>query len=409
MLRSRSIREGSVGLLIIVGLFLFGGLVFWLRNGQLGRSSYKIKIRFPDAYGLQVGSNVRYRGVEVGQITNLKARSNYVEVTAEISPATLPITRDIEITTNRSGFIGQTFVDIIPQSELSTDAVSFSPLRSNCQSTQTIVCEGDTLNGESGVSFEQLLPSTLRLTELYSSPEFYENLNGAIANVSVTAAEVTKLSGELVKLSDNLNRQLADFSVKTSDLVVTADRTANNINRLATDLDKLVVDNRATISRTLTSFNNTSDRLNDLIVTLNPAVEQLNSGLAATNTKQLFQNIEILTANGAETFANLRSFTGAFSNESNILILQETLDSARVTFANTQKLTSDLDELIGDPDLRKNLRDLIDGLGNLVSFTDELDREIKAAQMAKIQNNSYIKNTKPNFSFDKQKLTEFDE
>jgi len=256
------------------------------------------------------------------------------------------------------------------------DPIASTPLKSNCQSTQTIICDGDIRDGESSVSFEQLLPSTLRLTELYSSPEFYENLNSAIANVGTTAAEITKLSDELVRLSDNINRQFEDFAVKTSTLVVSINQTADKINLLATDLDRLVVDNSATISSTLTSFNNASDRLNDLIAILNPAVEQLNSGLAATDSKQLFQNIERLTAKGAETFANLSTLSSAFSNQSNILVLQETLDSARVTFANTQKLTSDLDELVGDPNFRNNLRKLIDGLGNLVSSTNELDREI---------------------------------
>ena len=56
-----------------------------------------------------------------------------------------------------------------------------------------------------------------------------------------------------------------------------------------------------------------------------------------------------------------------------------------------KKITSDLDELVGDPQLRKNIRRLINGLGNLVSFTNELDREIQTAQMAKIKGNYYTK------------------
>ncbi|MGF1488934.1 MAG: hypothetical protein ACFBSE_17760 [Prochloraceae cyanobacterium] len=57
--------------------------------------------------------------------------------------------------------------------------------------------------------------------------------------------------------------------------------------------------------------------------------------------------------------------------------------------------------------MRKNLRDLIDGLGDLVSFTDELDREIQAAQMAKIQNNSYLKE-RINFSLSSDNKLETD-
>jgi len=399
MLRSRTIREGSVGLLIIVGLILFGGLFFWLRNIRFGQSSYKITIRFPDAYGLQVGSNVRYRGIEVGSITNLKATANHVDVIAEISPANLPIPKDVTITTNRSGFIGQTFIDIIPQGDLALDRIAFSPISPGCESTRVIICNGDTIKGMSGVTFEQLLPSTLRLTELYSSPEFYANLNQAIVSFSSTAEEIAKLSDELTGLSAQISGQIDNFSVKTDNLVTSASQASDRINRLATDLDVVVRENRGNISRALISINNTSNRLNDLITNLNPAIEQLNTGLAATDTKQLFQNVEVLTANGAETFANLRTFSAAFSDPNNILILEQALDSARVTFTNTQKITSDLDELTGDPKFRKNLRNLVDGLGNLVSFTNELDREIKAAQMAKVDTNYSYSKPRINFSF----------
>jgi phospholipid/cholesterol/gamma-HCH transport system substrate-binding protein len=53
--------------------------------------------------------------------------------------------------------------------------------------------------------------------------------------------------------------------------------------------------------------------------------------------------------------------------------LRETLDSARATFANAKKITADLDELTGDPKLRSNIRNLINGLGGLLSTAPNLD------------------------------------
>jgi len=49
--------------------------------------------------------------------------------------------------------------------------------------------------------------------------------------------------------------------------------------------------------------------------------------------------------------ANLRDISNALNSPTNLLVLQQTLDSARVTFQNAQKITSDLDELTGDPAL----------------------------------------------------------
>jgi phospholipid/cholesterol/gamma-HCH transport system substrate-binding protein len=51
-----------------------------------------------------------------------------------------------------------------------------------------------------------------------------------------------------------------------------------------------------------------------------------------------------------------------------------------VTFENTQKITSDIDELIGDPQFRENLRRLIDGLSNLLSSGEQLEYNLRIAQ-----------------------------
>jgi len=62
------------------------------------------------------------------------------------------------------------------------------------------------------------------------------------------------------------------------------------------------------------------------------------------------------------------------------LVLQQTLDSARVTFANAQKITSDLDELTGDPEFRQNVREIVDGLSGLVSSTQQLEQQVQVAE-----------------------------
>jgi phospholipid/cholesterol/gamma-HCH transport system substrate-binding protein len=65
-MRTRTIREGSVGLLILLGLGLLGGLVLWLRGMSLGNKTYEAIVEFKNVAGLQEGAPVRYRGVTIG-------------------------------------------------------------------------------------------------------------------------------------------------------------------------------------------------------------------------------------------------------------------------------------------------------------------------------------------------------
>ncbi len=56
------------------------------------------------------------------------------------------------------------------------------------------------------------------------------------------------------------------------------------------------------------------------------------------------------------------------------------LDSARATFANTRKITADLDELTGDPKFRANIRNIVNGLSGLLSNAPELNSNPVANQ-----------------------------
>jgi phospholipid/cholesterol/gamma-HCH transport system substrate-binding protein len=86
-------------------------------------------------------------------------------------------------------------------------------------------------------------------------------------------------------------------------------------------------------------------------------------------------------ANAAEMSENLRDVSKSISDPQVILTVQKTLDSARVTFENAQKITSDVEELTGDSTLRNNVRKLVNGLSNLVSFTNQFEQQLYTAQL----------------------------
>ena len=84
-----------------------------------------------------------------------------------------------------------------------------------------------------------------------------------------------------------------------------------------------------------------------------------------------------MTANAADTSANLKNISDTFSDPNTVVNLQQTLDSARVTFANAQKITADLEEITGDTNFRNNIRNLVDGLSNLLSSTKQLEQQVQ--------------------------------
>ncbi|MEG4488596.1 MlaD family protein [Microcoleus sp. D2_18a_B4] len=443
-MQSRTVREGSVGFLILVGIGLFGGLVLWLRGVQLGNRSYKFAVEFGSAQGMQIGTPIRYRGVAVGKITALQPGSNGVDVTLEIAPGTLVIPRDVTIEANKSGLIGESSIDITPNSILPESLLTANPVSANCP--PEIICQNSRLKGQAGVTIDELIKSTVRLANFYTDPALFNNLKSLTENTANTAKGAAKLTqdlstltktaqaeiknlnqsvrGDLGSLNQSLKTEIASLnqslkgeastlnqslkgeastlnqSLKTeisgvaadvSKVAATADsstkavsaaainsansvtQAANQITLTANQVNSLVATNRGSLVSTLNNINQSSQELRVAVSSLSPTINRINQG-------QLLNNLEVLSANAAQASSNLRDLSSQVNNPANLLLLQQTLDSARATFQNVQKITSDVDDLTGDPAFRNNIRRLFNGLGGLLGSTEQLRQQVKVTQ-----------------------------
>ncbi|MDQ2096104.1 MAG: MlaD family protein [Tychonema bourrellyi B0820] len=432
-MRSRTVREGSVGFLILVGIGLFGGLVLWLRGVQIGNRTYKFTVEFASVQGMQIGTPVRYRGVAVGKVTTLKPGSNGVDVILEISPGNLVMPRDVAIEANKSGLIGEASIDITPNSILAESLITANPLSGDCPAE--IICKNSRLKGQAGVSLDELIRSTVRLTNLYTDPALFNNIKSISENTANTAKGAAKLTqdlssltqtakgeiktlsesvkvdvnnlsqsvkgelgslnqslkGEAGSLNQSVKKEISGVAADVSQVAKTADsstkavsaaainsansvtKAANQITLTANELNSLVTTNRSSLVSTLNNLNQASQEIRVTVSSLSPTINRINQG-------QLLSNLENLSANAAQAAANLRDLSGNVNNPATFLLLQQTLDSARAALQNVHKITADVDEVTGDPAFRNNIRKLLNGLGGLFSSTEQLQQQVKVAQ-----------------------------
>ncbi len=381
----RTFREGSVGLLLLLGIGVFGILFLWINRLNATSGTYKAIIEFANAGGMQKGTTVRYRGVKVGNISRIKPGANVIDVEIQIVQRDLIIPRNVVIEANQSGLISESIIDITPKTTLPTGVTIAKPLDKNCDSS-LIVCNGSRLKGQVGISVDELIRSSTELTNVYNNPKFYKNVNGVLEATTVAATSFTDLSQDLRGLTKSLRQQLNTFSatansvqratnqlnVSTTETVNEFGTTAIQANRLLKNLDSLLTTNRSSLVTALNNITETSNQLRVTVSSLSPAVNRFTQG-------ELLNNLEALSNNAAQASANLRDATKTLNDPKNIVVLQQTLDSARVTFENTQKITSDLDELTGDPTFRQNLRQLVNGLSSLVSSTQNMQQQVQVA------------------------------
>lgn len=374
---TRQGKEGTLGLFILGGFGAFGASVLWLWGVTLGQSSYEVVVQFKDASGLANGSVVRYRGTNVGNVRGVSFGDEGVTVKVRIDQPELRVPKNSLFNVNQSSFLGASSLDIVPPDGGINTATK--PRDGNCDRA-VILCDGAKVRGAIGVSTEALLKESMKFTKAYSSPEFVGNLTALTKSSNAAALELAKVSKEfglLAQTSRQELRSVSGTSVATmqnfSTTAQSLTQTSNVANLTLAQVSGLMTENRSLLVGTLDNLNQSSGSLKVAVAKMGPAIDRVTGG-------QLLQNLETLSANAAIASVNLRDASKAVNDPTNVLMLQQTLDSARATFQNTQKLTTDLDDLMGDPKLRENLRSLINGLSKLVSSSQQVEQRANVAQ-----------------------------
>ncbi|WP_299407897.1 MlaD family protein [Acaryochloris sp. IP29b_bin.148] len=379
-MRTRAVREGSVGLLVIFGLGLVTSLIFWVRGFNFGGKSYTLQVELVDALGLNIGSPVKFRGVKVGHITQMHPQTEQVIVDVKITSGSVLIPRQTKVETSQSGFVGQAALEFRP-AELDLQATALedlSPFAPDCD-PRLILCQGDRLEGVSGNNLEELIRATMQIANQLGGTDLKATLN----NLSQAAVDVSQLSKDtkvalrdvsltarsVRQLSVKTQRQLQRFGT-AADSVTAA---AQQVNQLGSEVNTLVRVNRGTLVTSLNNLQEASQELKGVVNGLSPVISRVHKG-------QLLDNLEQLAANGAEVSQTLNTLTTAINTPSTMSELTETVDSAKQTLQNVQKITSDLEEITGNPEFRQNLIRLINGLGKLLSSSQDLEQQIQAVQ-----------------------------
>lgn len=272
---------------------------------------------------------------------------------------------------------------ILPLRSLSETELAITPFKPDCDS-QTIICDGDLLPGQVGASYESLIRSAETLATAFADPELMGDLKLTLQNAAVFTESATVLSQELTGLSRQVQTDLGPLMASANRATDNIGTVANQVGDTASvvsgaaaqfeiagaEVNQLIASNRSSLVGTLGNLNRSTAQLETILATLSPAIQD----------SQLLANLDRLSADATVAMADIRAITTAANTPENLVMLQQTLDSARNVFQSAHKVLADVDELTGDPALRNNIRNLVNGLSNLVSLTNELEQNSRLAQ-----------------------------
>ena len=357
-MKSRMVREGSLGLLILGGILGLSALFFWIMNFRVGDRSYRFTVEFDDAGGLLDGAAVRFRGVDVGHIDNILTKLDRVEVDVSINSSNILIPIDSQFTSTQTGLIGQTTLDIIPgesssEEKISSQAPIPGPLDEDCN-PDIIVCHQASVEGDVGIGYSQLVKRLDNLLSSFGGDDFSGNLTSV-------ADSVTEVANSVSELSKSIQQDL-DFEA-ISDAVASIQQASDSLNAL-------VVNNQATLTSTLNSLQEFSRDASDITTALKPLIVE---GDFVRDLDTLTSQAAIASESAVAATRDLKEITASLNDPDLVLTFRNTLDSARVTFENAEKITSDLDLLTGDLEFLESLKSLVFGLDGLVSYQPQTE------------------------------------
>lgn len=207
--------ELKVGIFIFIGLVILSVIIFSIGNFYTVKRGYTLDVVFSFANGINIGAPVRYSGVEVGEVKDIKVyfdeKENrpMVRIVVWVAQNTW-INENAKAAINTLGLLGEKYLEIIPGTR-----------------EALLLQKGDTLRGQDPVSTEEIARSTKDIVE----------------KIGTLIESINKIAGDEA-LRTSLKNTVSNLEILTFELkefVISAKEGKGTIGRLLWD-DKLYND-----------------------------------------------------------------------------------------------------------------------------------------------------------------------
>jgi len=256
----RSVWEGGVGLFVISGAVLLAITLVWVKGKQIRAATrkYEAVFEFQQAQGITVGTPVRIRGVDVGNVVQVRPSLERIDVVVELSDTGIVVPRNALVEVNQSGLISETLIDVTPRLPLPKPTVG--PLDPACPAEGIIVCDRERIKGEQGVSLDELVGICTKIARQMDAlgvdrmAGMAERLSEAVQDARPLLLKVQSMASDIEPLLKEVRQGglLKDFENLTK-VAAEAGRDLSKLNKsvLTSDNTELLRDSVSTLTKTL--------------------------------------------------------------------------------------------------------------------------------------------------------------
>lgn len=299
-------QKARLGIFILVASFVLIGTLIALTGGRFTekRDFYTVRLT-ASVSGLEVGSTVKYNGVQIGRVESLRVDPERVTATlVEISVLDkTPIKQDTRAVASALGITGLKYIELVK----STDGSPRLPVGSEIPEELSLV---DNLSGkaaEIALKTELILNNIAELTNTENRQkmqglldrtdtvlmQFETLLNQTTPQLSSLTTNLSQSTATLNQTLKSTNELIAGFKTDQENLSVVLKNTNGaindarglmtdtnlaetlaNANKVFSNLNVTIIKNQENLTSTLEHANQISENLNDFsrVILENPSV-----------------------------------------------------------------------------------------------------------------------------------------
>ena len=289
--------EAKVGGVTLLGLILLAYMIIHLGGFTFGDKGYPVTAMFNQVSGLKEGNLVRYAGVEVGRVKQVKVTPEGVAVTLIINEG-VKIPEGSKISIGTDGLLGEKYINIAPP-----------------QSSSGYLQPNSVVKGDVPQDLDKLI------------------------------ATADKVLLDMQKLVNSLNDVFGDEKVKTSliESAVNARELTNNLKNMSAVMARLAENNEADVNTMVSNLTAMSESLRSVTSRVDKMLADVdNNGQTARDFRQTLENIRV-TSERVEKMA--ASLEGVVTDPETTRDIKETLKNAREVSAKANSMLTKVQEI----------------------------------------------------------------
>ncbi len=228
--------EFRVGVVIIIGVIILVGSLYWLQGYRLKTNMLSVQAVFRDVGTLAVGDKVTVSGVHKGKVSELRLSQRGVEVEMLLAKDVV-LNRDARFVIKNMGLMGERFIAITP----GVDSAGFDW-------DQIVIGEYDTglpeVMGLMGDMITELRNLVVSFKRTIGSDSTLNKFNRTVGNLEAVSTSLAKYVDRNESKLDHTAENFLEASAKLNEIIAgngfRVDSTMARVDRASASLERIV-------------------------------------------------------------------------------------------------------------------------------------------------------------------------